>query len=180
MFAQALSAIQPAGFPAPSSGTGSPGASFDAALASALGVGGASKASAVDPDDEEKALQELFRILAMLQVGIVDSSVLKEEEANPAHPPGPARREVEALKNVLRWLIRGGGDDNDSVIDPATGKPKPSAKRSQEEGTSRRAMFSSLPSGIQALLRHAFPNLDDLLEKEQERETDSRKKTAMI
>ena len=127
---------------------------FGAALAQAKAA--QAPAATVDPDDEHAALVELFHLIALLKVGIVDTSVLAPEDPAKARTAGPSRRELEQLKEVLRRLIGGGSDAGAGLIDPATGKVK--------AGTvSLRALFDSLPPEVRNLLRQAFGNLGDLL-----------------
>ncbi len=139
MFTQPLQAFANPAFPAPAAPQPSPG--FAEVLAAAT--------TAPDPADEEKALQELFHILACLSCGVVDYPA---ETAPSTGTPGPHRREVEALKEVLRRIMTGdtgrhgkkGGEDD------------PSSLTLQE-------LFASLPPEIRNLLLRAFPKLQDLL-----------------
>ena len=105
----------------------------------------------VDPVDEDKALKELFRILAMLSLGQVDGSVFSESDLAPGTPAGPVRAEVETLKRVIRRLM-GGGRAEAAVEDP--------------DSSSLGALFQSLPTEIQDLLRRAFPDVDRILAEE--------------
>lgn len=146
MFAQAISSVSagasknpPRPEPSPSSGT------FGEILSQQVGA-----PANVDPVDEDKALKELFHILAMLSLGQVDGSVFSESEAAPGTTAGPARTEVETLKKVIRQFMRG-GQGGDSTTDPGS------------QGTSLNALFQSLPTEIQNLLRRAFPSADSLL-----------------
>jgi len=105
----------------------------------------------VDPVDEDKALKELFHLLAMLSLGQVDGSVFSESDLAPGTPAGPVRAEVETLKRAIRHLM-GGGRAEDSVQD--------------SDATSLGALFQSLPTEIQDLLRRAFPDVDRILAEE--------------
>lgn len=149
------------------------GGSFEAALS---GATAAQPASAVlgaqkpDPVDEEKALQELFHILALLSLGQIDYGSLAKCDSASGTPPGPRRMEVERLKELIRRILRGGEDEPE--IDPKTGKPRTQGTgQSHSSGTSLNALFKSLPTEIQNLLRRAFPNLDQMLLDEQQKMT---------
>jgi len=106
-----------------------------------------------DPRDEAAALQEKFRILYRLSLGLVDPALLKAKEGGEA-PAGPARMEVETLKQLLRRLRRGGAAEGRSD-DP------------QEPSLS--ALFQALPSEIRNLLLRAFPWLQEALQMEAQR-----------
>ncbi|NTV76127.1 MAG: hypothetical protein HGA66_18230 [Holophaga sp.] len=139
MFTQPLQAFANPAFPAPAAPQPSPG--FAEVLAAAT--------AAPDPADEEKALQELFHILACLSCGVVDYPA---ETAPGTGTPGPHRREVEALKEVLRRIMTG-DTGRRSTKD---GEDDPASLTLQE-------LFASLPPEIRNLLLRAFPKLQDLL-----------------
>lgn len=145
--------------PANPAGLAAPGLSFQDALTQASAALEAKATSPVDAKDEDEALKELFHLLAMLSLGIVDTALLDKKDAAKGSQPGPVRREVEALKAVIRRLLRRGQDDEDGMeVDPVTGKAQPKI--------STEALFQSLPSELQGLLRRAFPQLDDFLREE--------------
>jgi len=156
MYADSLSLTQATalqGFP-PVQETAATTAGFGAVLAQAKAA--QAPAATVDADDEHAALVELFHLVALLKMGIVDTSVLAPEDPAKALTAGPNRRELEQLKEVLRRLISGGSDAGSGLIDPVTGKVK--------AGTvSLRALFDSLPPEVRNLLRAAFGDLADLL-----------------
>jgi hypothetical protein len=117
---------------------------------------------AVDPQDEDAALRELFHLVSLLSLGVVDASLLKAEDRDPLAPVGPNRAQVESLKEAIRKLLRGAGADAD-VLDPVTGKPRPygaGRRRTLKE------LIASLPEEFQNLLRKAFPDMDDLVAAE--------------
>lgn len=89
----------------------------------------------------------------MLKMGIVDPTALKAKEAPDGHPAGPARIEVEHLKELLRRLM------TRAVGDPEAGKPG-------HAGMSLQALLDSLPPDLRALVKHAFPDLDAWLREE--------------
>jgi hypothetical protein len=72
--------------------------------------------------------------------------------------PGPNRREVEALKEVLRRIMN--GSTRSSTHKGSGTKGEDFADLSLE------ALLQSLPSEIRNLLMHAFPKLEDLLKEE--------------
>lgn len=139
MFTQPLQASANPAFPAPAAPQPSPG--FAQILAAAT--------TAPDAADEEKALQELFHILACLSCGVVDYPA---DTAPSTSTPGPHRREVEALKEVLRRIMTG----DTGRRSKKDGEDDPASLTLQE-------LLASLPPEIRNLLLRAFPKLQDML-----------------
>ncbi len=140
MFTQPLLATANSAFPAAAAAPqASPG--FAQVLAAAT--------SAPDPVDEEKALQELFHILACLSCGVVEYPA---ETPAGTNVPGPNRREVEALKEVLRRIMTGNA-----------GRSGKQGSGDDPSDLTLQELFDSLPPEIRNLLMRAFPKLQDLL-----------------
>jgi len=117
----------------------------------AQALAAAQKSGQVDPADEYSALQELLHIVASLSCG----QPLDYPSASTGQgTPGPMREQVEALKEVLRRLISGG---RSSGKDPVAG----------QNAMSLDQLFQSLPPELRNLLRKAFPDLDQMLVKDQ-------------
>jgi len=74
---------------------------------------------------------------------------------------------VEALKTVLRRLLQD-EPGTDPTLDPSTGRPRINQGRLSTE-----ALFRSLPTELQNLLRRAFSGLENLLRKERQERGDS-------
>jgi hypothetical protein len=158
MFTQSILSSSAGLVPAPSPSPGPAATGFQAALAEAqgpgvsLGAALAAPAGPVDPADEQKALVQLFHILACLSCGVVDYPV--DSPASDS-TPGPIRRELEALKEVLRRIMNGGSSPQGGGL-----------KGGKVAGLSLEALYQSLPPEIRNLLLHAFPKLKDLLREE--------------
>lgn len=107
----------------------------------------------IDEADEAAAIKELLALMKMLAGGKIDYSVLKNSDTNKDMADGPVRSQLEKLKTVLRKLINpadNSGDPND-----------------QYNNMSLKDLFDSLPDGTKALLKRVFPDLDELLKKEE-------------
>ncbi|WP_316412879.1 hypothetical protein [Mesoterricola silvestris] len=139
MFTHPLQATAPSAFPA--AAASKPTSGFASVLAAAT--------AAPDPSDEEKALQELFHILACLSCGVVDYPA---ETKAGSSTPGPYRREVEALKEVLRRIMTGNA-----------GQPGKKGSGDDPADLSLQELYESLPPEVRNLLMRAFPKLQDML-----------------
>lgn len=169
MFTQSILPASGGMTPAPSASTSLAAMGFKEALAAAQEPAATGKAAPsslatvsapaapVDPVDEEKALQELFHILACLSVGIVD---YPKDSAASEGTSGPMRQQVEALKEVLRRIMNGS---------TRSSTHKGSGTKGEEfADLSLDALLQSLPPEIRNLLMRAFPKLKDLLREEAE------------
>jgi hypothetical protein len=152
MFAHALSLLQTLS-PSPSpSAQPVPDGSFQAVLAQVDPL-----QAPVSAADEAEAMKQLFHLVSWLYVGLVDPTALAPDEPAPGTQAGPARREVEELKAVLRQLLQLSGG-------------RPTHARHKAGGMDLMDYLKSLPTDLQNLLKRAFPDLEQLARQEAERE----------
>jgi hypothetical protein len=104
----------------------------------------------IDQRDERAATAELLRLYKMLMSGKVDTSTLNNADTNRNVADGTNRKTLETLKAVIRRLIGMQGAENDNM-----------------NNFSVRELIKQLPDGVKDLLKKFFPDLEELLLKDE-------------
>ncbi len=104
----------------------------------------------IDQDDERAATAELLRFYKMLMSGKIDTGALNNTDTNHNMADGPNRKTLETLKAVIRRLIGMQGAENDNM-----------------NNFSVRELIKQLPDGVKDLLKKVFPDLEELLLKDE-------------
>lgn len=116
----------------------------------------------VDQDDEAAATKELLALMKMLMFGKIDYSALKNSDTNNQMADGPVRAELERLKTVIRKIMNPNGESGTS----------------DQDKLSLKTLFDNLPDETKALLRRAFPDLEQLLKNEEKKIAEEKTKNA--
>jgi len=107
----------------------------------------------VDQEDEAAATKELLALMKMLMFGKIDYSALGNSDTNKQVADGPVRAELERLKTVIRKILNPNGESGSS----------------DQDKLSLKTLFDNLPDETKALLKRAFPDLEQLLKKEEKK-----------